>query len=673
MSTYNFLHSIISNQMNIFLSLAVPQFNGLTSLTLLDTSNKIINSAISSPTINDLPIGLKLVANDTDKTIIITYEGKKIFVRNLNVSIDVTKNSNSQWTLDFSLTSGNFIQFSFILGVEYDFGISNGEPNEGWNIEKVIEPTHIYTPYRLSVGENQSVTNFHIAGGFRVNSSVTEINNSTLKNYINHLTDTSNVNPLTVNLDTKNLVNGREINLLNVKGSNITSNIKIVTKVDDDFGEAIKYKTFTSFPKNALIKCLYNILQSNWLISLNYLSSGNLDKALNNTETTIVTQTTKRNNSDLIGNVSGYNLNDIIISSVSYENITTTSIYDFIYNSEMILSDPTSRKINLLILNLVNKSVINMLQDYLLVYNPSSIKNLTVPLPIRFTNTSNLLNRMKDGFTGADPYKLEIKLDGTFNSMDSHTEFTSLSEKLEPLGITLTPYFIRNVDSVIIGSSSTSLNTDIFIAEDRDSTTLLTRRQFLSTNNNGIKYYASGNFKAYVARYRKLDYYRIDFYSGTDNVLNVLDKFLIFDKSLGDLTSFKVITDKSIFRNYNYFSTTDIRRTNEGNILYTATTFSTEQSLSVTAKSLAFVQTASNTNANGGTGITINGLDEPFIVDTIYPLKLKLVNQTITVTQTGADPNYHVILMITLNAAGERTLLSDNIIHINPGATVTIT
>ena len=112
-----------------------------------------------------------------------------------------------------------------------------------------------------------------------------------------------------------------------------------------------------------------------------------------------------------------------------------------------------------------------MLQDYLLVYNPSSTKNLTVPLPIRFTNASSLLNRMKDGFTGADPYKLEIKLDGTFNSMDSHTEFNTLSTKLENLGITLTPYFLRNMDSIVIGSRTTSLTTDIFIAEDRDSTT----------------------------------------------------------------------------------------------------------------------------------------------------------------------------------------------------------
>jgi hypothetical protein len=673
MSTYNFLYSIISNQMNIFFSLAVPQFNGLASLTLLDTTNRIIDTSISSPTINDLPSGLKIVAIDSSKTIVITYTGKKIFIRNLNVSVDVTKDSNSQWTLDFSLTSGNFIQFSFILGIEYDFGVSNGEPNEGWNIEKVIEPTHIYTPYRVSVGENQSVTNFHIAGGFRVNSSVNEINNSTLSNYINHLTDTSGANPLTVNLDTKNLVNGREINLINVKGSDISSNIKIVTKVDDDFSEAIKYKTFTSFPKNALIKCLYNTAKSNWLISLNYLSSGNLDKALDNTETTITTQTTKRTNANLIGNVTGYNLNDIIISSVSYENITNTSIYDYIYNSEMVLSDPTDRKLDLLVLNLVNKSVINILQDYLLVYNPSSTKNVTVPIPIRFTNTTALLNRMKDGLTGADPYKLEIKLDGTFYSMNSHAEFTTLASKLELLGITLTPYFIRNMDSVVIGSRTTSLTTDIFIAEDRDSTTLLTRRQFLSTGINGAKYYASGNFKAYVARYRKLDYYRLDFYSGTNSVLNVSDKFLIFDKNLGDLTSYTVITDKSIFRNYNYFSTTDIRRTNEGNILYTATTFSTEQDLAVTAKSLAFVQTAANTNSNSGVGITISGLDEPFIVDTIYPLKLKLVNQTITVTQTGADSTWHVILMITLNAAGERTLLTNNIIHINPGATVTIT
>tara|TARA_B100000925_G_C21914319_1_gene432968 strand:+ start:133 stop:975 length:843 start_codon:yes stop_codon:yes gene_type:complete len=279
---------------------------------------------------------------------------------------------------------------------------------------------------------------------------------------------------------------------------------------------------------------------------------------------------------------------------------------------------------------------------------------------------------MKDGFTGADPYKLEIKLDGTFNSMDSHTEFNTLSTKLENLGITLTPYFLRNMDSIVIGSRTTSLTTDIFIAEDRDSTTLLTRRQFLSTGINGARYYASGNFKAYVARYRKLDYYRLDFYSGTDNVLNVSDKFLIFDKTLADLTSYKVITDKSIFRNYNYFSTTDIRRTNEGNILFSATTFSTEQTLSVNAKSLAFVQTASNTNSNSGVGITISGLDEPFIIDTIHPLKLKLVNQTITVTQTGADATWHVILMITLNAAGERTLLTENVIHINPGATVTI-
>ena len=32
-----------------------------------------------------------------------------------------------------------------------------------------------------------------------------------------------------VNLDTKNLVNGREINFINVKGSDISKNIKIVT------------------------------------------------------------------------------------------------------------------------------------------------------------------------------------------------------------------------------------------------------------------------------------------------------------------------------------------------------------------------------------------------------------------------------------------------------------
>lgn len=672
MSTYNFLQTLIANQMNIFFSLSVPQFNGLTTMTLLDTSNRIKDTSIQSPTLNDLPTGLKIVASDTDKTITITYSGKKIFVRNLDVSVDVTKDNNSQWTLDFSLTSSNFIQFNFILGIEYDFGISNGEPNEGWNLEKVIEPTHIYTPYRVSVGENQSVTNFHIGGGFRVNSDVIELNNSTMVNYINHVTDTSAVDPLTINLDTKNLVNGREINLLNVKGSNINKSIKLVTKVDDNFLEPVTYKTFASLPKNALIKCLYNTNKSEWLISLNYLSTGNLDKALDNTSTIITTQATRRSNTDITANVTGYNLNDIIISSVSYENISSTSIYDYIYNSQQDLSDQTDRKLNLLILNLVNKSVINMLQDYLLVYNPSSTKNLTVPLPIRFTNVSSLLNRMKDGVTGIDPYKLEIKLDGTFYSMDSHTEFNTLSTKLENLGITLTPYFLRNMDSIVIGSRTTSLSTDIFIAEDRDSTTLLTRRQFLSTGINGAKYYASGNFKAYVARYRKLDYYRLDFYSGTDNVLNVSDKFLIFDKTLGDLTSYKVITDKSIFRNYNYFSTTDIRRTNEGNILFSATTFSTEQTLSVNAKSLAFVQTASNTNSNGGIGITISGLDEPFIIDTIHPLKLKLVNQTITVTQTGADATWHVILMITLNAAGERTLLTENVIHINLGATITI-
>ena len=655
--------------MNIFFSLSVPQFNGLNELTLLDTSNRIKNAAISAPTLNDLPVGLKITANDTSKKIEITFPNKKIFVRNLNVSVDVTKNSNSSWSLDFSGSSGNFIQFSFILGVEFDFGISNGEPNEGWNLEKVIEPSHVYTPYRLSVGENQSVSNFHIAGGFRVNSSVIELDSSVMSKYINHVTDTSGSNPLTVNLDTKNLVNGREINLLNVKGSDISSNIKLVTKVDDDFNEPVKYKTFTSFPKNGLIKCLYNTSSSDWLISLNYLSTSNLDKALDNTPSVITTQTAKRSNANISGNVSGYDLASIIISKVSYENITTTSIYDMIYSSNQSTSNQSDRKLNLLLLNLVNKSVLNLLKDYLLVYNPSSTKNLTVPLPIKFTNSSSLLNRVKTS-SGSDPYKIEVKIDGTFNSINSHTEFTTVATKLDKLGIILTPYFIRNIDSITIGNETTSLTTDIFIAEDRDSTTLNTRRQFLATN--ATRYYAGGNFKAYVARYRKLDYYRVDFYSGNDGNLNVSDKFLIFDKTLGDLTSFKVITDKSIFRNYNYFSTTDIRRTNEGSILYTASLFSSEQTLSVTAKNLAFVQTASNTNSNSGTGITVGGLDEPFIIDTIYPLKLKLINQTITVTQTGGDAEWHVVLMITLNSAGERELLTNNIIHINPGATVTI-
>jgi hypothetical protein len=670
MSTYNFLQSLISNQMNIYFSLSVPQFNGLTELTLLDTINKTKNAAITAPSLNDLPVGITMVANNTSKTILITFTNKKIFIRNLNVSVDVTKISESQWKLDFSGTSGDFIQFSFILGIEFDFGISNGEPNEGWNLEKVIEPSHIYTPYRVSVGENQSVTNFHIAGGFRVNSSVIELNNSTLSNYINHITDTSGATPLTINLDTKNLINGREINLLNSKGSDINSSIKIVTKVNDDFNEPVKYKTFSSFPKNALIKCLYNTSSTDWLISLNYLSSGNLDKALDNTPSTIITQTTKRTSTNLTGNVTGYDLDSIIISSVSYEDINSISIYDMIYSSTQGVSDQTDRKLNLLLLNLVNKSVINLLKDYLLVYNPSSTKNLTVPLPIKFSNESSLLNRVKI-LSGEDPYKIEIKIDGEFNSINSHAEFTTVSTKLDPLGIILTPYFIRNMDSITIGSETTSLTTDIFIAEDRDSTTLNTRRQFLVTD--ATRYYAGGNFKAYVARYRKLDYYRVDFYSGVDGVLNVSDKFLIFDKTLGDLTSFKVITDKTLFRNYNYFSTTDIRRTNEGSILYTATTYSTEQTLSVTAKNLAFVQTVSNTNSNGGIGITVGGLDEPFIIDTIYPLKLKLINQTITVTQTGADATWHVILMITLNAAGERELLANNVIHINIGATVTIT
>ena len=131
MSTYNFLHTLIANQMNIFFSLSVPQFNGLSTMTLLDTSNKIKDASISSPTLNDLPVGLKIVASNPDLTITISYPGKKIFVRNLDVSVDATKDNNSQWTLDFSLTSGNFIQFNFILGIEYDFGISNGEPTIG--------------------------------------------------------------------------------------------------------------------------------------------------------------------------------------------------------------------------------------------------------------------------------------------------------------------------------------------------------------------------------------------------------------------------------------------------------------------------------------------------------------------------------------------------------------
>jgi len=402
---------------------------------------------------------------------------------------------------------------------------------------------------------------------------------------------------------------------------------------------------------------------------LNYLSTSNLDKALAVTPSTVATQSLARVDSSVTGHVSGYDLKQFLISNVSYEKISNINIYDYIYSSEQGSTTHTNRKLNLLILNLVNKSVINILKDYLLVYNPSATKNLTVPLPLRFTNTSNLLNRVKAN-SAADPFKLEVKIDGTFYSMNSHSEFTSVSSKLDELGIILTPYFIRNMSNIQIGSTSTSLTTDIFIGEDRDSTTLLTRRQF----GTGVaaKYYAGGNFKAYVARYRKLDYYRLDFYSGSGGTLNVSDKFLIFDKTLADLTSFKVITDKTIFRNYNYFSTTDIRMTNEGSILYTASTFSTDASLSVSAKNLAFVQTAANTNANSGNGVYITGLDEPFIIDTIYPLKLKLNTQTITVTQSGGDTTWHVILMITLNAAGERVLLSNNIIHINAGASVNI-
>ena len=670
MSTYNFLYSLIPNQMNVFFSLTVPQFNGLTELTLLDTTNRNKDASISAPTLNDLPTGILIKANNSTKIITVTYNGKKIFIRNLNVNAVLTKVSSSQWTINFS-SGGNFIQFSFILAVEYDFGISNGEPNEGWNLEKVIEPTHVYTPYRVSVGENQSVSGFHIGGGFRVNSSVVELDSSTLTNYITHTTDTGSDTPLLVNLDTKNLVHGREINFINVKGSDISKNVKIVTKIDDDFGEPIKFKTFASFPKNGLVKCLYNTNTNvnDWIISLNYLSTSNLDKALTVTPSTVATQTLARVDSSVTGHVSGYDLKQFLISNVSYEKISTINIYDYIYSSQQGSTTHTNRKLNLLILNLVNKSVINILKDYLLVYNPSATKNLTVPLPLRFTNTSSLLNRVKAN-TAADPFKLEVKIDGTFYSMNSHSEFTSVATKLDKLGIILTPYFIRNMSNIQIGSTTTSLTTDIFIGEDRDSTTLLTRRQF----GTGVaaKYYAGGNFKAYVARYRKLDYYRLDFYSGSNGTLNVSDKFLIFDKSLADLTSFKVITDKTIFRNYNYFSTTDIRMTNEGSILYTASTFSTAATLSVSAKNLAFVQTAANTNANSGNGVYITGLDEPFIIDTIYPLKLKLNTQTITVTQSGGDSTWHVILMITLNAAGERVLLTNNIIHINAGASVNI-
>ena len=656
--------------MNVFFSLTVPQFNGLTELTLLDTTNRDKDASISAPTLNDLPTGILIKANNSTKIITVTYNGKKIFIRNLNVNAVLTKVSSSQWTINFS-SGGNFIQFSFILAVEYDFGISNGEPNEGWNLEKVIEPTHVYTPYRVSVGENQSVSGFHIGGGFRVNSSVVELDSSTLTNYITHTTDTGSDTPLLVNLDTKNLVHGREINFINVKGSDISKNVKIVTKIDDDFGEPIKFKTFASFPKNGLVKCLYNTNTNvnDWIISLNYLSTSNLDKALTVTPSTVATQTLARVDSSVTGHVSGYDLKQFLISNVSYEKISTINIYDYIYSSQQGSTTHTNRKLNLLILNLVNKSVINILKDYLLVYNPSATKNLTVPLPLRFTNTSSLLNRVKAN-TAADPFKLEVKIDGTFYSMNSHSEFTSVATKLDKLGIILTPYFIRNMSNIQIGSTTTSLTTDIFIGEDRDSTTLLTRRQF----GTGVaaKYYAGGNFKAYVARYRKLDYYRLDFYSGSNGTLNVSDKFLIFDKSLADLTSFKVITDKTIFRNYNYFSTTDIRMTNEGSILYTASTFSTAATLSVSAKNLAFVQTAANTNANSGNGVYITGLDEPFIIDTIYPLKLKLNTQTITVTQSGGDSTWHVILMITLNAAGERVLLTNNIIHINAGASVNI-
>ena len=123
---------------------------------------------------------------------------------------------------------------------------------------------------------------------------------------------------------------------------------------------------------------------------------------------------------------------------------------------------------------------LNILKDYLLVYNPSATNNLTVPLPLRFTNTSSLLNRVK-ATSAADPFKLEVKIDGTFYSMNSHSEFTSVATKLDNLGIILTPYFIRNMSNIQIGSTTTSLTTDIFIGEDRDSTTLLTISQRMWT------------------------------------------------------------------------------------------------------------------------------------------------------------------------------------------------
>ena len=664
MSTYNFVNSIIPNQMNIIFSLDTPTFGTDSVITIVNTSTKILNSALLKPTINDLPLGIIITANNNTKKFIITYN-KTFFIKHIDATSRLDKISNNKFEIIFTSA---FAKCKFIMEVEFDFGISNGEPNDGWDFEKVIEPTSVYSAYRVSIGEAQSVSSLHISGGMRLDASSTELHNGTFKNYMNHVTDTGSATTLIVNLDKENLVDGREINLVNIKGSVITKIIKIETRLNVEFDEAIEWKQFSSFPKDGLIKCLYKKSTNTWLVGLTYLDSSNLDKSLTNTKTVETTQTTKRANSDLsLDSIIGYDLKSILISDVSYEDVTDTKIYELIKSSTQTSTTKSSRTINLLLKNLVSKSAINLLNDYLLIYNPTASKNLKVPLALKFKDSTLLLTR-KLAFNADDPYQLQVKLDGVFTKMNTNTDVTSINNKLDAFGITITPYFQRKLvsatDSIIIGDSGTLLSENIYTIEDRDMTDskLLYSRRELG-DSIALRYYANNSFNNYIVRHRQLDYYRTNFWSGTS--LNVSDKFLIYDSTLTNMTSFKTTLDKSIYRNYNYVSATDIRATNVGDILYTVKEFSNETSLNITLKNIAFLQTQINTS-----GISLTGLDEVFIIDCRFNLVVTIGTKTLSVTGATGEL-FQVIIRVTIDTSNNRiSLLGDrNILYGNPTIT----
>ena len=669
MSTYNFVNSLIPNQMNIIFSLDTPSFGSDSVITIINSSNKTVNAALLKPTINDLPLGLTINANNNTKKFIIKYN-KNFFIRNINTAVTLDKISNEEYQITFASA---FAKCTFVMGIEFDFGISNGEPNEGWDLEKVIEPTSVYSSYRVSIGEAQSVSGLHIAGGLRLDAESVELHNGTFKNYMNHVTDTSAAATLIVNLDKDNLVDGREINLLNIKGSNIAKNIKIETKVNADYDEAVEHKQFSSFPKNGLIKCIYNKENGNWLVGLTHIDNSNLNKSLAATTTPVVVQSTNRLNADLtLDSVVGYDLKSILISDVSYEKITDTNIYDLLKSTTQSASTKTDRTINLLLKNLVSKSAINILNDYLLIYNPTASKNLKVPLALRFTD-STLLKTRKLSFDGEDPYQLEVKIDNEFLKMNKNADVKTINNKLDNFGIKITPYFQRNIvalnDSIIIGDSSALLSENIYIVEDRDVTdsTLLYSRRDLG-DSMALRYFANNSFNNYVVRHRLIDYYKNNFIE--DTAVNVSDKFLIYDSTLADLNSYKVTVDESIYRSYNYVSATDIRPTNVGSIIYSIIEFSNEASLNITSSNLAFVQTQANTTANSGAGISLTGLDEVFLIDCRFNLKIVIGTKTLTVTGAAGDL-FHVIVRVTIDGIGNRVSLAvdRNILFGNPTIT----